>query len=302
MSTGIAQGFDPAAIAAALDAGEADLLGDDMRTMILDHGARTARVVVLVHGLTASPRTWRDFARVRHARGDNVLIARLPRHGHADRATETLAQLTSEELTRQTERIVDAAAELGAEITMLGHSLGGMLTLHAAHRDARIFRAIAVAPFLGIKRLPRDWHGWMRSVLERAPNRFLYWNPFDHGRSLPLHGYPRYSTRSVAAGLALADALREDARSGPPRARNIEIVRNAGEVTVNNHAIDELVANWRRAGGDRVRIYRLVGAGPSHDIVEPERPHSPAARFLPLLHALLDAPPSEADTTLDARR
>jgi hypothetical protein len=51
-----------------------------------------------------------------------------------------------------------------------------------------------------------------------------------------------------------------------------------------------------------VRIYRLVGAGPSHDIVEPERPHSPAARFLPLLHALLDAPPSEADTTLDARR
>ena len=146
MSTGVAQGFDPAAIAAALDAGEAELLGDDMRTTILDHGARTARVVVLVHGLTASPRTWRDFARVRHARGDNVLIARLPRHGHADRATETLAQLTSEELTRQTERIVDAAAALGAEITMLGHSLGGMLTLHAAHRDARIFRAIAVAP------------------------------------------------------------------------------------------------------------------------------------------------------------
>jgi pimeloyl-ACP methyl ester carboxylesterase len=146
---------------------------------------------------------------------------------------------------------------------MLGHSLGGMLTLHAAHRDARLFRAIAVAPFLGIKRLPRDWNGWMRSVLERAPNRFLYWNPFDHGRSLPLHGYPRYSTRSVAAGLALADALRKDARSGPPRARHIEIVRNAGEVTVNNQAIDELVANWRRAGGDRVRIYRPRPTPPS---------------------------------------
>jgi pimeloyl-ACP methyl ester carboxylesterase len=294
--------FDPAALAASLDADETELLGDEMRTTILDHGARTPRVLVLLHGLTASPRTWRAFAEVRHARGDNVLIARLPRHGHQNRMSEALAQLTTAELTRQAARIVDAAVALGDEVTLLGHSMGGALALHSAHRDARIFRAIAVAPFLGIKRLPRDWHAWTRSVLERTPNRFLFWDPLDRGRSTPDHGYDRYTTRSIAAGLGLADALQEDARTGPPRAQHIEIVRNAGETSVNNSAINDLVARWRSAGGEHVRIHRLVGAGLSHDVIEPERPHSPAARFLPLLHALLDAPPSDTDTVLNAHR
>jgi len=294
--------FDPAALAASLDADEAELLGDEMRTTILDHGARTPRVLVLLHGLTASPRTWREFAEVRHARGDNILVARLPRHGHQDRMSDALEALTTAELTRQAARIVDVAAALGDEITLLGHSLGGALALHSAHRDERIFRVVAVAPFLGVKRLPRDWHAWTRRFLERTPNRFLYWDPIDRGRSAPDHGYHRYTTRSIAAGLGLADALQEDALMGPPRAQHIEIVRNAGETSVNNSAINDLVARWRSAGGDRVRIHRLVGAGLSHDVIEPERPHSPAARFLPLLHALLDAPPSDTDTVLDAHR
>jgi hypothetical protein len=128
----------------------------------------------------------------------------------------------------------------------------------------------------------------------------LYWNPIDRGRGVPAHGYHRYTTRSLAAGLALADALRADARSGPPRARHVEIVRNAGEISVNNRTIDDLVQAWRAAGGDRVRVHRLVGLGASHDIVEPERRGAPALRFLPLLHRILDEPPPEDDTVIDA--
>ena len=292
---------DRAAILASLDAGEDHLLGEEMRSIVLDRGVRTRRVTVLLHGLTASPRTWREFARVRHERGENVLVPRLPRHGHADRMSEALAGLTSDELLAQAGRILDAAAMLGEEIVLVGHSLGGALALHVAHHDARVHRVIAVAPFLGIKRLPRDWHAWARALLEKTPNRFLYWNPIDKGRGVPEHGYHRYTTRSLAAGLALADALREDAKAGPPRARHIEIVRNAGESSVNNRAIDDLVARWRAAGGENVLVHRLLGLGRSHDIVEPERRRAPAGRFLPGLHAILDAEPAGADTTLDVR-
>jgi pimeloyl-ACP methyl ester carboxylesterase len=272
-----------------------------MHSAVLDHGRRTGCVTVLLHGLTASPRTWREFARVRHARGENVLIPRLPRHGHADRMSEALAGLTSAELTEQGDRILDAAAAMGDEIVLVGHSLGGALALHLAHRDARVFRTVAIAPFLGIKRLPPDWHAWTRAVLERAPNRFLYWNPIDKGRGVPEHGYHRYTTRSLAAGLALADALRVDARAGPPRARHIELVRNAGETSVSNGAMADLVARWRQVGGEHVRVHTLVGLGRSHDVIEPERRRPPAARFLPILHALLDAPPPETDQVIDAR-
>jgi pimeloyl-ACP methyl ester carboxylesterase len=293
--------FDPTAIVAALDAGEADVLGEEMRSTVLHHGRRTTQVTVLLHGLTASPRTWREFARVRHARGENVLIPRLPRHGHADQMTEALAGLTAGELTAQCATILDAAEELGERITLVGFSLGGALALHAAHSDARVFRAIAVAPFLGIKRLPRDWHAFARAVLERTPNRFLYWNPIDKGRSAPQHGYHRYTTRSLAACLALADALQADAKLGPPLGRHIEIVRNAGETSVNNRAIADLVERWRAVGGERVRVHRLVGLGFSHDVIEPEWRRAPAARFLPMLHAILDAPPRDEDAVIDVR-
>lgn len=294
--------IDPQAIAAALDAGEDELLDAQMRSTVLQHGARRARVVVLLHGLTASPRAWRAFADARFARGENVLVPRLPRHGHQDRMTDALAGLHADELREFGRRILDAAAALGDEIVLVGFSLGGSLALHLAHGDARVARAVAVAPFLGLAALPHDWHGFARKLLERTPNRFLYWNPIDKGRNLPAHGYARYTTRALAAGLALADALRADARSGPPRAPHVEIVRNAGEVSVNNRTIDDLVERWRAVGGERVRVHRLVGLGPSHDVIEPERRHAPALRFLPHLHALLDAPPAGHDLTIDARK
>ncbi len=290
--------IDGEAIAAALDADEHGVLDDEMRTTVLDHGRRTSRVLVLLHGLTASPRTWRDFARARFERGENVLVPRLPRHGHADRMTRALDQLRPEELIAHARRIMRAAESLGDEIVLVGHSLGGALALHVAHGDARVARAIAVAPFIGIKRLPHDWHVFARRVLERVPAPFVYWDPFDRGRSAPQHGYPRYTMRSLAAGLAIGDALREDARVGPPGAASIEIVRNASETSVNNGAIDDLVERWRAVGGANVRVHSLVGLGPSHDIVEPERTRSPALRFLPALHALLDAPPPPHDTTI----
>lgn len=294
--------FDARAIIASLDGDEAHLLGEEMRSSVLHHGARSRQVTVLLHGLTASPRTWRDFASVRHARGENVLVPRLPRHGHADRMSDALAGLTAEELTQQGRRIVDAAAQLGETVTLVGHSLGAALALHLAQHDARVDRVVAVAPFLGIVRVPHDWNAWTRKLLERLPNRFLYWNPIDKGRGMPEHGYHRYTTRSLAAALGLAHALRRDARAGAPAARHIEIVRNAGETSVNNGAIDDLVARWRAAGGERVRVHHLVGVGLSHDVIEPERRHAPAARFLPMLHAILDAAPRDEDAVIDARR
>jgi alpha-beta hydrolase superfamily lysophospholipase len=290
-----------AGLIGSLDAGEEHLLGEEMHSAVLDHGTRTGRVTVLLHGLTASPRTWREFARVRYARGENVLVPRLPRHGHADRMSEALAGLTAAELFDHGARVLDAASALGGEVVLVGHSLGAALALHLAHRDPRVFRAIAVAPFLGIKRLPHDWNAFVRRLLEKAPNRFLYWNPIDKGRGTPEHGYHRYTTRSLAAALELAEALRVDARSGPPQARHIEIVRNAAETSVNNWAIDDLVALWRGVGGANVRLHRLIGLRGSHDVVEPERRRAPATRFLPMLHAILDEAPPERDTVIDVR-
>src|SRR4051812_2981554 len=51
------------------------------RSILLTHGSRTPRVVVLLHGFTASPRQFEGIADSLFASGDNVYVPRLPHHG-----------------------------------------------------------------------------------------------------------------------------------------------------------------------------------------------------------------------------
>ena len=297
----VSDAVDAAAIAASLDAHEDAHLADDQRSLVLTHGARTERVTVLLHGLTASPRAWKAFAELRHARGESVLAPRLPRHGYTDRMTDALAALTGAELRASAKRIIDAAALMGDRITVVGFSLGGTLALHLGHEDARIERVLAVAPFLGIASVPHSFSRLARFLLARTRNRFVFWDPVDRGRTDPQHGYPRYATRALGAALGLAAALRTDARNGPPKARSIAIVRNQFETAVNNSAIDDLVARWRDVGAKGIHVHRLIGLGPSHDIIEPERKNAHAKKFLPHLHALLDDAAADRDIVIDTR-
>jgi alpha-beta hydrolase superfamily lysophospholipase len=64
-------------------------------SMLLAHGRPTARAVVFLHGLTASPMQCDALARRLHANGDTVIIPRLPGHGARDRLTTQLRDLRS---------------------------------------------------------------------------------------------------------------------------------------------------------------------------------------------------------------
>jgi pimeloyl-ACP methyl ester carboxylesterase len=51
------------------------------RSILLAGGAPIARAIVLLHGLTDSPRQFEAFAYLLHADGNNVYVPRLPQHG-----------------------------------------------------------------------------------------------------------------------------------------------------------------------------------------------------------------------------
>lgn len=60
------------------------------RSILLTRGAPTARAIVLLHGLTDSPRQFEALAYRHHADGNNVFVPRFPRHalrgGDAERS------------------------------------------------------------------------------------------------------------------------------------------------------------------------------------------------------------------------
>jgi carboxylesterase len=75
---------DYASAAAAYDSLRAEEYGrvmPDGASLMLVHGSKTPRAIVLIHGLTNSPRQFRELAEQFYERGYNVIVPRLPEHG-----------------------------------------------------------------------------------------------------------------------------------------------------------------------------------------------------------------------------
>jgi esterase/lipase len=267
-------------------------VGDYGRTMVYLHGERRPRAIVLLHGMSASPPQFARFARDLHERGHNVIVPRLPHHGHADRLSTALERLQPDDLYEATAQYVAVAAELGDRVTIAGFSLGGLLATWAA-QNFDVDRAVAIAPFFGVAWIPGFMMSGVAELMLAIPNRFHWWNPVVRDRQQPKHGYPRYSTHAVAHAFRIASGVLKEARMRPPRAGKVVLVTNAREATVNNRAIRRLYRHWRAAHPDLIQLMVLRGMPPSHDVVEPLRRSDLAERAYPfLLHAIDPENPS----------
>ncbi len=255
------------------------------RTILLSHGVERPRAVVLFHGLTATPKQFRRYASDLFARGHNVLVPRLPKHGYRNRLTDALAGLTEEDLRDLARESIVAAGALGARVTVAGFSAGGTIALWLAQRHA-LDRAVAIAPFLGVAAIPTPCMNVGANVLLRLPNWFVWWDPIRRERQMPDDGYPRYATHALAQLYRLSRAVMRDACE-PPAARAVTVVLNGGEASVSNGAIRATVRRWGAAGA-RIERVDLRGMPPSHDIIEPERNPTLAARIYPAILEAID--------------
>jgi carboxylesterase len=262
-------------------------VGDKGRTIVHLHEGRRPRAVVLLHGMSSSPPQFERFARDLYERGHNVLVPRLPRHGHANRLSTALEHLRPDDLYRAGTDYVEIARELGERVTIAGFSLGGLLAAWIAqHYD--VDRCVAIAPFFGIAWIPSFLMTNVSELLLRVPNQFHWWNPVLREQQYPEHGYPRYSTHAVARAFSVARDLLVQSRRGAPRAGRIVLVANARESTVNNRAIRRLYAQWSAFLPDATELLTLRGMPPSHDVIEPMRRSDLAERAYPFLLKAID--------------
>jgi carboxylesterase len=239
-------------------------------SVLLTHGRRTPRAFVLLHGLTSSPPQFEQFARLLYARGANVFVPRLPRHGHEDRLTNELKGLTPEELIRVAAEATTIGAGLGERVTVVGFSLGGLLSAWVG-QHLSVDRIVCIAPFFGVGWLPNPLAALAGRAVLLVPNVHLWWNPIERQRHGPPHTYPRFPTHAVGRALVFANRLLANAVDEAPLTRRIAFVTNDAEATVDNVGILRLAAAWRRHAGVLVEMHRLSGLRRSHDIIEPKR-------------------------------
>jgi pimeloyl-ACP methyl ester carboxylesterase len=260
------------------------------RTIAYVHAASCKRVVVLLHGMSASPSQFDRVARALYEREYNVLVPRLPHHGHADPLSNALERLSADDLYQAVAGYVATAQELGDQVTVAGFSLGGLMSAWAAQRFS-IERAVLIAPFFGVSWIPNRLMGPVAERLLRVPNRFHWWNPIMRERQfLATNGYPRYATHAIGHSHRITRALFEEARECRPAARHVTILTNAAEVAVNNHAIRKLYEMWRQHRPDHVELSVITGLPLSHDIVSPMRKWRLADRVEPHLLDAIDPP------------
>jgi len=262
-------------------------VADRGRTIIHLHAERRPRAVLLLHGMTSSPSQFERFARDLFERGHNVLVPRLPHHGHADRLSTALARLRPDELYTAVDEYVGIARELGDRVTIAGFSLGGLLTAWCA-QHYEVERCVAIAPFFGVAWIPGGLMTWVAETMLRVPNRFHWWDPILRERQMPEHGYPRYATHAIAHAYRIAQAVLREAAFRPPMAQHVVLVVNAAELGVSNRAIRRLYARWRVFRTETVELVALRGLPPSHDIIEPLRHADLAARVYPQILAAID--------------
>jgi alpha-beta hydrolase superfamily lysophospholipase len=255
--------------AAAVAARDDASIAPECRTLLLAHGARAARAVVLLHGLTNCPEQFRALGESLYARGANVYVPRLPEHGYADRMTTALARLGARAMCQATDEAVDIGCGLGDSVIVVGLSIGGVMAAWAAQERAEVIRAVPIAPLHGFAQAPGALTGPAMNLLLALPNQFVWWNGREKaGLRGPKQVYPRFSTRSAAETVLLGASVEAEARRAPPAARSIVIITVGGDIAVDNAAVARLARVWRSHGAP-VTTYEFPAAlHLNHDIID----------------------------------
>jgi alpha-beta hydrolase superfamily lysophospholipase len=244
---------------------------DPAASRLLTHGRQTDVVVVLVHGLTNSPKQFAELGRELFDRGANVLIMRMPYHGIASPdgsvigSAGNLGAIRAEDFRDYADEAVDIAGGLGREIRVMGLSAGGVVAAWVAQNRGDVSRAVVISAATSLPgRTPLVADSLFRNLFSRFPNLSL------PSPGKPAHAYQGESTRALAAMYALAESVADQAASAPPAAGSIVVVTNASDRQVDNDDVRRrLVRTWRDTGGDVTTHEFSAGLGLPHDLVDP---------------------------------
>jgi pimeloyl-ACP methyl ester carboxylesterase len=255
----------------------------------LTQGARVPLGVVLVHGLTNAPEQWEPFARALHANGANVVIPRLPGHGHTNKSTRTIARVTADELLATVNEAVDIACGAGERVVLAGLSIGGSLSAWLALRRP-LARAVCIVPFFGVKRLGSTGNRLLTASLETLPNVFIPWDPRGPSAATPAYGYPAFPTRLLAENLRIGLDVDARSRRGERAQGEIAVLLNAREPACDNALSLAIVKRLSASSTSAIRTTVLDDLPANHDIIDPTNPQQRIALVYPPLRALIEDP------------
>jgi Esterase/lipase len=268
----------------SLRAEEAPLVTADGASLIYVHGHRTPRALVLMHGITNSPRQFRDLAEEFHARGYNVIVPRLPLHGLRAGDVDVLRSLTADKLRDYGDAAVNVADGLGDTVLVMGLSTGGLVAAWVAQHRRDVARVVVIAPAIKLARLPAVLASPAINLADRIPNVTIRQRP-DTTRP---HAYFGVSTRALAETFRFGSIIVREAEAGAPVVGDLTMVTNGNDRTVDEAAALALADAWVQHGGSVVRYRFDPSESLPHDVIDVTQRCGAPSLVYPILVALME--------------
>ena len=262
------------------------------RSILLTHGHRVPRAVILLHGFTDSPRQFAELADSLYAAGDNVYVPRLPHHAERGGDVGRLAGVTAEALRDLADASVDIAAGLGDSITVVGLSAGATVAAWIAQNRREVQRVVLIAPAFQVTHVPSFFERALVNLGSRGPN-------VTHrvaSDSAQPDLAPGIATKGVAQVFRLGIAVRRSAEALPPLAGEVVFLLNANDRTVKAAPALDLARQWRTNGAN-VTVYEFPDSlRLPHNVLEAAHRGGNSLAVFPSLEALARGvtPPSWA--------
>lgn len=264
------------------------------RSILLTHPARTGRAIVLIHGLTNTPRQFRELGDILYHCGDNVYIPRLPKHGYRNLKVSSLSGLSPQMLRAFADSVVDLAAPLGDTIIVVGLSAGGTVAAWIAQNRHEVERAIIIAPAFAIRRIPSFLRTASINLFTRLPNITVP-QQSDTARYV----YRGVSTRGLAETLRFGKGVTRQADRYKAAVPYITLVMNDNDHTVAGSDIEHMAVRWREHGTAVTEFRFGKEFGLPHDVIDVLEPAGNTRLVYPVLLDLIDGVmPTLRDSTV----
>lgn len=264
----------------------------DAHPILLDHGAPTERVFVLLHGLSNCPIQFSQLGEMLFAKGFNVFIPRMPYHGDRDTMNAEWGALTAQDMLDESNRAVDLARGLGKSVTVVGLSVNGTTAAWMAQNRVDVDQAVLLAPFLAPKGTPLWAMKFFSRILARLPNRFLWWDPIlKQDLPRPDYCYPRFPTRVIGQVTRMGEDVLTESGGEAARCGKVVVMTSASDQAVNNDATEKLIRQWRSFRPELVTTFVFPKEQEvPHDFIDPNQHNQKVAIAYPKLMELLIGP------------
>lgn len=236
----------------------------ECRPILKTQGRKTAKAVLMLHGVSACPEQFSELADYFYNQGYNVYVPRVPHHGQIN--LRDYAKLTRKEMTDVMNQGASIVSGLGDERGVVGLSGGGNMATWLSQFGSHIFsRTLLLAPFYQ----PSSKHmsAWQAPLLRNLYGRNI----------LPDRWFGDMSYRVLGKYMLLVKKYRRNLDA--PGLKHVAVVLSERDEEIDANlarSIPEKMAKNNHASFKLETIPASLGVG--HDMVSPQVDGMPQAK------------------------